>query len=68
MLFRSSKIKRLVPNFIATKRFDQGIKETINYIFSHPELQIADTEFDEWCDTVIRELDNAVNNIKGKLS
>lgn len=68
VVFDNSKIKRLVPNFVATKRFDQGIKETIDYIFAHPELQNADTEFDEWCDTVISELEKAVINIKGKLS
>lgn len=67
LIFDNSKIKRLVPDFIATKRFDQGIKETIDYMFAHPELQIADPEFDKWCDIVISELDKAINNIKEKL-
>lgn len=68
IVFDNSKIKSLVPNFTATKRFDQGIKETLDYIFAHPELQIADPEFDKWCDIVISEFDKAIINIKEKLS
>ena len=53
VVFDNSKIKRLVPGFIATKRFDQGIAETVEYILSHPECQTPDAEFDRWCDAVI---------------
>ncbi|MFB9329815.1 SDR family oxidoreductase [Paenibacillus aurantiacus] len=65
VVFDNSKLKRLVPGFAATKRFDQGIKETVQYILAHPEYQVEDPEFDSWCDKVIDVLDGAVAAIKG---
>ena len=58
VVFDNSKLKRLVPGFIATKRFDEGIDETIQYVRSHKECQNPDEEFDNWCDKVIDVLDD----------
>ncbi len=55
VLFDNSKIKRLVPEFCATTRFDQGAREVVEYIYSHPECQTPDPEFDAWCDAVIEQ-------------
>ena len=63
VVFDNTKLKRLVPEFVAKKRFDQGIRETLFYIMAHPELQILDPEFDAWCDRVIAELDEAAKRI-----
>lgn len=57
VVFINDKLKRLVPDFVATKRFDQGVRESIEYIFAHPELQVEDPQFDEWCDRVISALE-----------
>lgn len=65
VVFDNSKLKRLVPGFAATKRFDQGVKETIQYILDHPEYQVEDPEFDSWCDKVIDALDGAIAAVKG---
>ena len=59
VVFDNSKLKRLVPEFVATTRLDQGIKQTVQYILEHPELQKEDKEFDDWCDKVIDALDVA---------
>jgi nucleoside-diphosphate-sugar epimerase len=59
VVFDNSKLKRLVPGFNAEIRFDQGIKECIENILKHPELQLEDPEFDIWCDKVIDVLENA---------
>ncbi|MDR1730228.1 MAG: SDR family oxidoreductase [Prevotellaceae bacterium] len=64
VVFENTKLKRLVPGFAAVKRFDNGIKETIDYVLSHKECQIADEEFDRWCDVVIETLENAAEKIK----
>ncbi|GIP16849.1 hypothetical protein J40TS1_24910 [Paenibacillus montaniterrae] len=64
VVFDNSKLKRLVPEFVATTRLDQGIKRTIENILAHPELQIEDPEFDSWCDKVIAALDQAVQAVK----
>ncbi|MCL2718384.1 MAG: NAD-dependent epimerase/dehydratase family protein [Lachnospiraceae bacterium] len=63
VVFDNTKLKRLVPEFVAKKRFDQGIRETLFYILSHPDLQILDPEFDAWCDKVVKELDEAAERI-----
>lgn len=65
VVFDNSKLKRLVPDFVATTRLDQGIRQTVNHILEHPELQIEDPEFDAWCDKVISALDTAVKSIPG---
>ncbi len=64
VVFDNSKLKRLVPGFVAKIRFDQGIKETVDYILAHPELQVEDPEFDAWCDKVVDALDKAAQSIK----
>jgi nucleoside-diphosphate-sugar epimerase len=61
VVFDNTKLKRLVPGFVATKRFDQGIQETVNYILAHPECQQADEEFDQWCDNLITKIINIMN-------
>ncbi len=53
VVFDNTKLKRLVPGFHSSIRFDEGIKRTIDYIMAHPELQKEDKEFDAWCDAVI---------------
>ncbi|REE91672.1 nucleoside-diphosphate-sugar epimerase [Paenibacillus taihuensis] len=63
VVFDNSKVKRLVPGFVATTRFDQGIKQTVDYILSHPEHQKEDIEFDQWCDKVIHALQLAAASI-----
>lgn len=64
VVFDNSKLKRLVPEFVATTRLDQGMKETVGNILSHPELQVEDPEFDDWCDRVIHTLNEALTTLK----
>jgi hypothetical protein len=45
-----------VPGFQATVSFKDGIKATVDYVLSHPELQIEDEEFDLWCDKIIESM------------
>ena len=53
VIFDNTKIKRLVPEFKATVRFDQGVRKTLSYIDEHPEHQVMDSEFDTWMDQMI---------------
>lgn len=57
VIFDNSKIKRLVPGFTATIRFDQGVRCTLDYIEKHPELQRPDPDFDAWTDKMITVYD-----------
>jgi len=63
VVFDNSKLKRLVPEFTAKVRFDQGVKMTIDNVLKNPELQKEDPEFDAWCDRVITALEDAVEKV-----
>lgn len=64
VVFDNSKLKRLVPGFTATVRADQGIRSTIEYVLSHPECQVEDPAFDDWCDRMIEALEEAKRKIR----
>ena len=64
VLFDNKKLKRLVPGFSASVRFDQGVRRTIENILAHPELQIPDPEFDAWCDRVIAAQEQALASLR----
>ncbi len=63
VVFDNSKLKRAVPGFKATVRFEQGVRRTIDYVLQHPEYQKADPDFDAWCDRVIAALEAAKKQI-----
>ena len=63
VVFDNTKLKKAVPEFKATVHFEQGVKNTIDYVLSHPEFQTEDKEFDDWCDRVIAALENAKKEI-----
>lgn len=63
VVFDDSRLKSAVPGFKATVNFDEGVRRTIEYILSHPECQVEDAEFDEWCDKVIASLEDAKKHI-----
>ena len=53
VVFDNSKIKRLVPGFCADIRFDQGCRMAVDYVMSHPRLQVEDPDFDQECEHLI---------------
>lgn len=59
VVFDNSKLKRAVPDMKTTVRYDQGVRIALKYVLEHPECQVEDPEFDEWCDRVISVLDKA---------
>ena len=63
VVFDKSKLKRVVPDMRTTVRFDQGVRIALDYVLSHPECQVEDTEFDQWCDKVISVLESTKKNI-----
>jgi nucleoside-diphosphate-sugar epimerase len=65
VIFDNTKLKRLVPGFTAAVRFDQGIRQTLDNVLAHKELQQDDPEFDAWCDKVIAAWEKALKDIRG---
>lgn len=53
VIFDNTKVKRAVPGFTATVRFDEGVRRTLAYLYSHPEAQVPDPDFDAWTDAVL---------------
>jgi len=62
VVFDCTKLKRAVPGFQATTRFDEGVRRCVSYLMSHPKLQVEEPEFDAWCDRVIDTLEQAKAN------
>lgn len=63
VIFDNTKLKRLVPDYVATVRVDQGLPDTVRNVLAHTELHHEDPEYDQWCDRVIE----AVNKAKESL-
>ncbi len=63
VVFDNSKLKRVVPDMRTLVRFDQGVKIALDYVLSHPECQVEDPEFDEWCDKVIEAQERSKEDI-----
>jgi len=65
VVFDNSKIKRLVPDFCANIRFDMGVTWSVENYLSKPEMQRDDTEFDLFCDGVVRVCEEAKGRFVG---
>ncbi len=63
VVFDNSKLKRIVPDMKTNISFDTGVRIALDYVLSHPECQIEDKEFDEWCDRVIDALEESKKKI-----
>ena len=63
VVFDNSKLKRIVPDMKTNVSFDTGVRIALDYVLSHPECQIEDKEFDEWCDRVIDALEESKKKI-----
>ena len=64
VVFDCTKLKRAVPGFMATTRFDEGVRRCVAHILAHKELQTEDPEFDVWCDRVIEAQEAAKASLK----
>lgn len=64
VVFDNTKLKKAVPGFQATVSVAEGIANTVDYVLAHPECQVEDPEFDDWCDKVINALENAKKSLQ----
>ena len=64
VVFDCTKLKRAVPGFMATTRFDEGVRRCVAHILAHKELQTEDPEFDAWCDRIIEAQEAAKASLK----
>ena len=66
VVFDCTKLKRVVPGWQCTVRFDEGVRRSVAYLLSHPELQIEEPLFDAWCDRVIEAQEESKKYINVK--
>ncbi len=52
-IFDNSKLKSFVPGFAATTSFVQGVRRSVEYFESHPEMQVVDEEYDATLDRIL---------------
>lgn len=52
-VFDNTKIKRLVPDFVCTVPFAEGVKRSVDYFRAHPELQVIDEEWNRAIDALV---------------
>ncbi len=64
VVFDNRKLKAAVPDMRTDVPFHKGVRIALDYVLSHPECQVEDPEFDEWCDRVI----GAMEELKQKLN
>ncbi len=59
MIFDNTKIKRFVPDYVATIPFRQGAAEIVAWYDSHPAAQKVDEKMDQLIDKMIAAYDSA---------
>jgi len=57
VVFDNAKIKRLVPDFVATIGFAEGARQCVQYLLENPRSQVLDPEFESFCDRMIYALE-----------
>ena len=60
MIFDNTKIKRAVPDYIATIPFEQGAAEIIAWYDAEPSRQIVDQTFNNILDRIITAYESAI--------
>lgn len=66
-LFDNTKIKRLVPDYVATTRYRDGIKQTLRWFDADPRRQIVDTALSAKWDLLIAAYERGLEAAKREL-
>jgi nucleoside-diphosphate-sugar epimerase len=64
VVFDNSKIKSVVPGFVATKSFAAGIRETVDWFDANPAHQLIDTKADAEWDRLIGHYESCVSSAR----
>ncbi len=55
VIFDNAKIKSLAPDYKATIKFEDGVKEIIKWYQENPDQQVVDTAIDNMIEAIIKE-------------
>lgn len=67
-IFDNSKIKRFVPDFVATTRFRDGIKQTLKWFDADPRRQEIEAEANPKWDKLIAAYERGLENARREFS
>jgi len=60
LIFNNNKLRSVVPGYKATIPFREGIRNTVAWFDSHPELQTVDAEFNSLCERILDAYQSAL--------
>jgi nucleoside-diphosphate-sugar epimerase len=63
VIFDNSKIKKFVPGFAATIRFEEGIRRTLAWFDAHPEKKLINPKTNEMIDRIIQSYEKGKRRI-----
>jgi nucleoside-diphosphate-sugar epimerase len=63
MMFDNTKIKRIVPNFVAAIPFSQGAHEILTWFDADPTRQVVDENFNQLVDRIIGAYEKVSENL-----
>jgi len=55
VIFDNSKVRRLVPDYVATVPYVEGARETLAWLDEHPERQVVDPDLDAVFDQLVAD-------------
>lgn len=64
-LYSKAELEECIPDFACQINYKKGISLYLDYMKSHPELQVSDGEFDLWCDSIINDYVSFAKNFRG---
>ncbi len=67
VVFDNSKIKRFVPDYVATTRFAQGIRQSLAWFDADPARKLIDSEANATWDKLIESYENGLREACGRL-
>ena len=59
-VFDNTKIRSLVPGFVATVPFVEGVRRSVEWFEKHPERCTVDEAFNANCDRIIAAYETAL--------
>lgn len=61
-VFDNSKIKRVVPDFVCTVKWAEGVRRATEWFEAHPEFQTVDTDMNHIMDQIVEGLERAYSH------
>jgi nucleoside-diphosphate-sugar epimerase len=58
-VFDNSKIRQIVPDFVCTVKWAEGVRSAVRWHENHPQFQTIDQEFNETVDRIVADFEKA---------